>query len=89
MQPDFSDLCVRRLAKTDLLKLSDAAGHTIQCCAGCIWITQENDPRDVYLSAGESFTFDRPGTALISAGQGMRNEWMEDTGITVIALPRS
>ena len=69
--------------------MRDAAGYTVQCCAGTVWITQENDARDIYLSAGESFTFDRPGTALISAEQGMRDEWMDDTGITVIAVPAS
>ena len=78
---------MRRLAAGDLLKVRDAAGHTIMCCAGTIRITQENDGRDICLSAGERFTFDRPGTALIGALQGMKDEWLADTGITVIGLP--
>jgi len=65
----------------------DAAGCTVMCCAGTVWITQENDARDVFLTAGESFTFDRKGLALIRAETGMQDEWMADTGITVICLP--
>lgn len=67
--------------------MRDAAGCMVMCCAGTVWITQEGDARDIYLSAGESFTFDRPGTALISPEEGMKDEWMADTGITVICLP--
>lgn len=57
------------------------------CCAGTIWITQEGDPRDIFLAAGERFTLDRPGLALISAEEGARNEWMDDVGFAVITLP--
>lgn len=89
MGADADDIRVRQLTPGESLKLRDAAGHTVMCCAGTIWITQENDARDIYLSAGESFTFDRPGTALISAEEGMKDEWLDDTGITVISLPRT
>lgn len=87
MGADSDDICVKRLTPGESLKLRDPAGHTIMCCAGTIWITQENDARDIYLSAGDSFTFDRPGIALISAEEGMKDEWMDDTGITVISIP--
>ena len=78
---------MRRLAPGGSLQVRDAAGCTVSCCAGTVWITQENDIRDVFLAAGESFTFDRKGLALIRAEKGMQDEWMEDTGITVICLP--
>ena len=87
MSADADDIRVRRLTPGESLKLRDAAGHTVVCRAGTIWITQENDPRDIYLSAGESFTFDRPGTVLISAEEGMKDEWLNDSGITVISAP--
>ena len=51
------------------------------CCAGAVWITQENDARDIFLTAGQRFTFDRPGVALIYAEEGMIDEWMNDMGI--------
>ena len=78
---------MRRLAPGGSLQVRDAAGCTVSCCAGTVWITQENDIRDVFLAAGESFTFDRKGLAVIRAEKGMRDEWMADTGITVICLP--
>jgi hypothetical protein len=87
MRLDTDDICTRRLTPGRSLKVRDAAGCTIQCCAGMVWITQEGDARDIYLSAGECFTFDRSGIALISPEEGMKDEWMADTGITVISLP--
>jgi len=77
---------MRRLAPGGSLQVRDAAGCTVSCCAGTVWITQENDIRDVFLAAGESFTFDRKGLAVIRAEEGMRDEWMADTGITVSCL---
>ena len=85
MGADADDIRVRRLTPGESLKLRDAVGHTLMCCAGTIWITQENDARDIYLSAGESFTVDRPGTVLISAEEGRTDEWLNDSGITVIS----
>ena len=87
MGPDTDELCTKRLAPGGALQLRDAAGCTVMCCAGVVWITQENDLRDIFLAAGESFTFDRRGLAVIRAETGMRDEWLADTGITVICLP--
>jgi len=83
---DTEALCTKRLAPGGALRLRDAAGCTVMCCAGTVWITQENDARDIFLAAGESFTFDRKGLALIRAEKGMQDEWMADTGIAVICL---
>ena len=69
------------------LKVRDAAGCTVMCCAGTVWITQENDTRDIFLTAGQRFTFDRPGLALIRAEEGMKYEWLDDMGYAVISLP--
>jgi hypothetical protein len=50
-------------------RLHDAAGWTIACRSGSVWITQEADRRDVFLYAGDGFTLDRAGLALILARQ--------------------
>jgi Protein of unknown function (DUF2917) len=50
-------------------RLHDAAGWTIACRSGSVWITQEADTRDVFLYAGDSFMLDRAGLALILARQ--------------------
>jgi len=69
------------------LKLRASAGSTIQCCAGTVWVTLEADLRVILLVAGQRFTFDRPERVQIRAGEGMKDEWASDTGITVISLP--
>ena len=50
---DTEALCTKRLAPGGALQLRDAAGCTVMCCAGTVWITQENDARDIFLAAGE------------------------------------
>ncbi len=39
----------------------------ISCTTGSLWVTQENDIRDVVLGPGESCTFDREGPVLAYA----------------------
>mgnify|MGYP001597689678 CR=1 FL=1 len=85
MASDLDDICTRRLTPGTTLKVRNAVGCTVMCCAGTVWITQENDARDIFLTAGQCFTFDRPGLALIRAVEGMKDEWMSDSGITVIS----
>lgn len=87
MQPDPDETCVQRLTQGQSLKVRDATGCTVMCCAGTVWITQENDARDIFLTAGRSFTFDRPGLALIRAEEGMYDPWTGNPGMTVISLP--
>lgn len=87
MKTDPGEICVQRLARGHSLKVRDAAGCTVMCCAGTVWITQENDARDIFLTAGERFTFDRPGLALIRAEEGVKNEWLDDAGYAVVSLP--
>lgn len=69
------------------LKVRDAIGCTVMCCAGTVRITQEDDARDTFLTAGQCFAFGRPGLALIRAEAGMKNEWLGNSGVTVISLP--
>ena len=45
------------LAKRTLFRLPDDA-QQVTVRAGTLWITQGNDPRDIILEAGQSFTPD-------------------------------
>jgi hypothetical protein len=49
------------------LRLRDSIGKAISLCRGKVWITQQGDPRDIFLDVGQSFIFDRPGLALVQA----------------------
>ncbi len=57
-------LCLER---NKVVKMRGAIGHTVVCHSGSVWVTQDGDARDVILRAGETFTFDRDGPALLQA----------------------
>jgi hypothetical protein len=62
-----------RLAIADgsTLRVDDGKGMLLYVWHGSVWLTQERDPRDHLLKAGESFRIDRAGTALLSPlGEG-------------------
>jgi hypothetical protein len=77
------DLRTMRLHRGQRLRLES---YRITCCAGKILIRREDDPRGVILLAGENTIFS--ATAVVTAVEGMRDEWLEDTGIVVIALSK-
>jgi hypothetical protein len=52
------------------LRIPDAAGLEITCTSGSLWLTLDNDPRDVILTAGSAestFSTQEHRTALIYA----------------------
>lgn len=55
------------LGKHGNIQLRDAAGWTVRALGGTVWITQDEDVRDVVLEAGESFVIDRDGVTLLYA----------------------
>ena len=57
-------LCLKR---NQVVTVRGGIGHSIVCDSGTVWVTQEGDPRDIILHAGESFTIDRNGPALVQA----------------------
>ncbi len=63
------------LAKGGVTMFSDATSTQIRCDQGSLWITQDNDTRDIVLRAGEEFQPDRKGTVLIYALEGSTLSW--------------
>ena len=55
------------LVKGGHLRFTPKSPVEIGCDVGTLWITQDNDTRDVVLTAGERFTSDRDGTVLVYA----------------------
>lgn len=49
------------------LTVKDGQGACITSRRGTVWITQDNDLRDVVLTSGESFRLERPETAIVQA----------------------
>jgi len=56
-----------RLAAHETFSVIDGRGARIACRQGRIWITQDQDTRDVLLEAGENFILDRDGAAIVEA----------------------
>ncbi|HEY8622340.1 MAG TPA: DUF2917 domain-containing protein [Casimicrobiaceae bacterium] len=54
------------------LRLDDAEGTVIAVESGCLWVTMENDPRDVILMPGMRFEVDRSGRTIIAAEEDSR-----------------
>ena len=55
------------LRNREVLRVYDSLGARVECVRGGVWITQDRDLEDHFLSADEAFTLDRPGLALIHA----------------------
>lgn len=55
------------LAHQGLFSVADAAGLLLTCREGSLWITLDNDTRDIVLSAGERFLTTQHRRAIIYA----------------------
>ena len=55
------------LAARSLFELPDAAGVEIACASGSVWLTLDNDPRDIVLEAGETFATGEHRRAIVYA----------------------
>lgn len=55
------------LAKRDNLPLYDVQGTLLRVTRGSLWVTQENDPRDLVLHAGDTWMVERDGLTIVEA----------------------
>jgi hypothetical protein len=55
------------LAHQGMFSVADAAGLQMTCREGSLWITLDNDTRDIVLSAGECFLTTQHRRAIIYA----------------------
>ena len=71
---DFSPVLSQRrfLPSRSTLQLDDAEGTVIAVESGCLWITMENDSRDIVLAPGMRFEIDRSGRTIIAAEEDSR-----------------
>ena len=55
------------LAARCVHRIESAKGMEVACVRGAIWVTQERDPRDWVLMAGQSAVLERTGLAVVYA----------------------
>ena len=56
-----------RLGPNQTLKVVDGAGSTVCAVEGSVWITEENQQRDIVLEPGSCYRLAHPGTALVNS----------------------
>jgi hypothetical protein len=56
-----------KLAPNQTLRLRDSAGSTVCAVEGSVWITEENQPRDIVLEAGGCYRLRNRGLAIINS----------------------
>ena len=57
------------LPRHAIFTVADIAGVGIECQSGCVWLTLDEDPRDLVLEPGECFMGDIHRRVLVSAIQ--------------------
>ncbi len=68
-----------RLEKDALLRIRKGRGQIVTVLEGLVWVTQDHDPRDIFLGDGESFALDGGGLTIVQA--------LERTQLLVLAPP--
>ncbi len=68
------------LRKGDIHRLRDRRGHRIEALSGTLWVTIDNDLRDIVLEVGEGFDIGGSGDALVSALADARFVLLEPVG---------
>jgi hypothetical protein len=56
-----------KLSPHQSLRLRDSAGSTVCAVEGSVWITEENQPRDVVLEPGSCYRLRHAGLAIVNA----------------------
>ena len=71
---DFAPVLSQRrfLRGRSTLQLDDAQGTVIALESGCLWVTMENDTRDIILTPGMRFEVDRGGRTIVAAEEDSR-----------------
>ncbi|TMH71989.1 MAG: DUF2917 domain-containing protein [Betaproteobacteria bacterium] len=56
-----------KLGPNQTLKVVDGAGSTVSALEGAVWITEENQPKDIVLEPGDSYRLRERGIALVNS----------------------
>jgi hypothetical protein len=66
MQVEFDNGAVN-LIPNQTLRVRDAAGTTVCAVEGAVWITEENQPKDIVLERGACYRLKSRGLAIVNA----------------------
>jgi hypothetical protein len=60
-----------RLGPNQTLRVLDGAGSTVCAVEGAVWITEENQPRDIVLENGACYQLQHPGVTVVNSLSGV------------------
>lgn len=60
-------LSATHLHRGELQRLPAAQGSLVLCLSGTLWLTQQDDLRDIVLEAGDEARIERGGLSILSA----------------------
>ena len=66
MRLEFTQGAIK-LAPNQTLKVQDAKGSVVCAVEGSVWITEENQPKDIVLERGACYTLRDSGLAIVNA----------------------
>lgn len=66
-QPMSQKTVRSRLNAQEVQRLTSSQGKQLEVAKGVLWVTQEGDPQDYLLKAGERLTLERDGLTLVQA----------------------
>ena len=56
-----------QMKRGQTLKVLDGAGSTVTAAGGAVWITEQDQPRDIVVEPGGSYRLSARGVAVIEA----------------------
>jgi hypothetical protein len=68
-----------QLRKGEIHRIRNGLGQRIEALSGCLWVTIDNDLRDIFVGPGEGFSVDRGGDTLVSAMDDSRFVLLDPT----------
>jgi len=63
----FQHGTIVELAASDVVTLPNLRSATLRVTRGTLWVTQEDDPQDVVLRAGDNWVVERNGLTVVQA----------------------
>lgn len=77
------------LDRGDIVELPDPAGRTLVCRAGVLWLTIDDDPKDIVLEAGQCYEASGHRRLLVSALAAARFDVVASGSRTRLSMVRT
>ena len=84
----FESRTVIRLASREAITLPDVRGATLRVTRGALWLTQEDDRKDIVLRAGDNWVVEADGDTVVEAQDAVKFSIIGRPGATLELPPQ-